>query len=124
MTPRGVENEGRGRSMRNWIIGEAQARGLLSEAGKSFVELMRHGSMSVELYAPKGRDPQQPHGQDELYIVASGSGAFSKSGDVRPFKAGDVIFVEAGLEHRFETFTEDFATWVIFWGPEGGETPA
>ena len=35
--------------------------------------------------------------------------------------AGDVIFVEAGVPHRFEGYGEDFATWVVFWGPEGGE---
>jgi hypothetical protein len=40
---------------------------------------------------------------------------------MRPFKVGDVIFVEAHTERRFETFTEDFETWVIFWGTEGGE---
>jgi len=32
-----------------------------------------------------------------------------------------VIFVEAGVEHRFEDFTDDFETWVVFWGPQGGE---
>jgi mannose-6-phosphate isomerase-like protein (cupin superfamily) len=77
--------------------------------------------MSVELFAPVGRDTQGPHSQDELYIVLRGSGTFSKAGELRPFEAGDVIFVEAGAEHRFETFTDDFATWVIFWGPQGGE---
>ena len=48
-------------------------------------------------------------------------GTFSKGGEVREVKAGDVIFVEAEVEHRFESFSEDFASWVIFWGPEGGE---
>tara|TARA_R110002073_G_scaffold49320_2_gene131727 strand:- start:169 stop:279 length:111 start_codon:yes stop_codon:yes gene_type:complete len=33
-----------------------------------------------------------------------------------------MIFVEAGAEHRFENFSEDFSTWVVFWGAEGGET--
>jgi quercetin dioxygenase-like cupin family protein len=51
----------------------------------------------------------------------NGTGTFSKAGIVQPFKAGDVIFVEAHVEHRFESFTDDFETWVIFWGPEGGE---
>ena len=36
-------------------------------------------------------------------------------------KAGDVLFVRAGAEHRFYDFTPDFETWVIFWGPKGGE---
>jgi mannose-6-phosphate isomerase-like protein (cupin superfamily) len=64
---------------------------------------------------------QTPHSQDELYIVLAGSGTFFKNGETRPFRAGDVIFVEAGAEHRFQNFSEDFETWVVFWGPEGGE---
>lgn len=30
----------------------------------------------------------------------------------------------AGAEHRFVEFTPDFATWVVFWGPPGGEAAA
>jgi hypothetical protein len=28
------------------------------------------------------------------------------------------------VPHRFENFTDDFGTWVIFYGPEGGERPS
>ncbi|WP_404545924.1 cupin domain-containing protein [Dyella jejuensis] len=82
---------------------------------------LRHGSRKVGLYAPRGIDSQSPHKQDELYIVIRGTGEFLKSEERRSFKAGDVLFVEAGIEHRFEHFSADFATWVIFWGPDGGE---
>jgi mannose-6-phosphate isomerase-like protein (cupin superfamily) len=82
---------------------------------------LRHGSMKFGLYAPSGVDAQEPHKQDELYFVVSGSGWFVKNGDRRPFKTHDVIFVEAGADHRFADFTGDFATWAVFWGPEGGE---
>jgi len=37
-----------------------------------------------------------------------------------PFTAGDFLFVSAGVEHRFEEFSKDFKTWVIFFGPKGG----
>jgi quercetin dioxygenase-like cupin family protein len=37
------------------------------------------------------------------------------------FAPGDVLFVPAGTIHRFEEFTDDFRTWVIFYGPPGGE---
>jgi mannose-6-phosphate isomerase-like protein (cupin superfamily) len=77
--------------------------------------------MRVGLYAPRGPDDQSPHHQDELYIIASGSGWFVKGKERVPFAPEDVLFVEAGTEHRFEDFTADFAAWVIFWGPEGGE---
>ncbi len=39
----------------------------------------------------------------------------------QPFGPGDILHVPAGVEHRFEEFTDDFATWVVFYGPEGGE---
>ena len=42
-------------------------------------------------------------------------------GTRRPFEAGEVLFAAAGVEHCFEDFTTNFATWVFFYGPEGGE---
>jgi mannose-6-phosphate isomerase-like protein (cupin superfamily) len=89
--------------------------------GERFVEAFRHGSMSVELYAPVGSDPQQPHAQDELYFIHAGSGRFLLDGATHDFDAGDCFFVAAGVEHRFVDFTPGFAAWVVFWGPEGGE---
>jgi len=40
---------------------------------------------------------------------------------VKETQPGDLLFVPAGIVHRFEDFTDDFATWVMFYGPEGGE---
>lgn len=82
---------------------------------------LRHGSMKFGLYAPRGVDSQGPHKQDELYVVASGEGAFVKDGQRVAFKQNDVLFVEAGVEHSFVDFSDDFAAWVVFWGPDGGE---
>ena len=84
--------------------------------GKTFLELFRQGRTSVEIYQPVGHDPQQPHEQDEIYVVISGQGLFQDGADRYPFGPGDLIFVPAGREHRFEEFTEDFKTWVIFFG--------
>ena len=94
---------------------------LLQAVPLPFVKLMEHGTMSVEYYAPVNIDDQTPHRQDELYVIATGSGIFYRDGERVPFNIGDVLFVPAGMEHRFEDFTEDFATWVIFYGPGGGE---
>ena len=90
-------------------------------AGERFAVLMEHGSMRLEFYAPQGHDPQQPHGQDELYIVHTGEGEFVCGAERHRFEAGDSFFVPAGVVHRFEHFSSDFATWVVFWGPPGGE---
>lgn len=94
---------------------------LAKEKKQRFTTLMQRGSMSIEYYAPVGTDPQQPHLQDELYVILSGTGIFFRDNELVTFKPGDVLFVPAGMVHRFEKFTEDFATWVIFYGPDGGE---
>ncbi|MFN0175910.1 MAG: cupin domain-containing protein [Saprospiraceae bacterium] len=94
---------------------------LQAHEGKTFLQLIRHGTMSVEIYQPRGRDLQQPHLQDEIYVVMSGSGIFQKGSEKYPFGPGDLLFVPAGVEHRFLEFTEDFKTWVIFYGAAGGE---
>ena len=83
--------------------------------------LLKHGTMELEYYAPRGRDAQKPHDRDELYIVISGRGWFRNGEERHEFAPHDVLFVPAGVEHRFEEFSDDFATWVIFWGPKGGE---
>lgn len=88
--------------------------------GNRFASLFRKHDVEVEYYAPRGSDPQQPHLRDEIYIVVSGTGWFI-NGDARhPFGPGDFLFVPAGVVHRFEEFSDDFATWVFFFGPERG----
>ncbi len=89
--------------------------------GERFASVLEHGSLLVEIYAPQGVDPQQPHTRDELYFVVNGSGHFVNGGARHEFGPGDVLFVPAGVEHRFERFTDDLVVWVIFYGPEGGE---
>lgn len=99
----------------------AEALTALARAGSEFITLFRHGTLEVEIYRPVGTDRQKPHRRDEIYVVISGTGSFVH-GDARtPFAPGDVLFVEAGIEHRFSDFTADFATWVFFYGPDGGE---
>ncbi len=88
---------------------------------EEYRELFSHGSMTVEIYKPDKVDRQQPHSRDELYVVASGSGYFVNGDSREKFETGEVLFVPARVEHRFEDFSADFSTWVIFFGPEGGE---
>jgi mannose-6-phosphate isomerase-like protein (cupin superfamily) len=92
--------------------------------GEPFIDAMRHGTMSLEIFAPRGDDHQSPHTQDELYIVAAGSARFDHAGAISTVAAGDAIFVPAGDAHRFLDMSEDFVTWVVFWGPQGGEPAA
>ncbi|HEY0143226.1 MAG TPA: cupin domain-containing protein [Thermoanaerobaculia bacterium] len=91
--------------------------------GKRFIQAFHHGTLEVEVYAPRGVDPQQPHTRDEAYVIVSGSGTFVHGERRDRFAAGDFLFAEAGVVHRFEEFTDDLVVWVIFYGPEGGERP-
>lgn len=93
-------------------------------SGERYVELFRHGTLSVEMYAPRGDDPQSPHTRDEVYVVVTGLGQFRNGAERHPFGPGDVLFVPAGVAHRFEEFSDDLAVWVFFYGPEGGDAPA
>jgi mannose-6-phosphate isomerase-like protein (cupin superfamily) len=88
-----------------------------------FKTLYSHGSLSVEIYKPVNVDHQQPHTRDEVYVIAEGSGYFINGETRARFEKGEVLFVPAGAVHRFENFTDDFSTWVFFYGPEGGESP-
>lgn len=102
-------------------ISEKEALEKLLDSKQLFLELFTHGTLSVEVYKPNEKDLQQPHEKDEVYLVISGKGDFYSSGKTVKFQKGDFLFVPAGIEHRFENFSDDFSTWVIFYGPKGGE---
>ncbi|MCI0573505.1 MAG: cupin domain-containing protein [Myxococcaceae bacterium] len=96
---------------------------LPGERGERFAVAFERGTVSVEVYAPRGTDPQGPHTRDELYVVVQGRGTFV-CGDRRDrFGPGDLLFAAAGVSHRFADFTDDLVVWVVFYGPEGGERP-
>ncbi len=109
--------------MADWLVDLVAALQNNRDTGNGrpdFTEV-HFGSLRVGVYEPRGTDPQKPHDQDEIYIIETGSGVFFRDGERRPFKPGDLIFVPAGMEHRFEEFPDDFRAWVAFWGPKGGE---
>jgi mannose-6-phosphate isomerase-like protein (cupin superfamily) len=91
--------------------------------GERFAVAFERGTLSIELYAPRAGDPQKPHTRDEVYVVVAGRGEFVNGSVREAFGPGDVLFVAAGVDHRFERFTDDLVTWVVFYGPEGGERP-
>jgi mannose-6-phosphate isomerase-like protein (cupin superfamily) len=86
-------------------------------AGRLSRQAFDTGQIELRYYAPVEVDRQVPHDRDELYFVASGAGMFVREGERVEFRAGDVLFAAAGETHRFESFTADFATWVLFYGP-------
>lgn len=113
---------GASRAERNRWVTAAQAAAVPVKSGQLAAPVLAHGSLLVEYYAPRGTDTQTPHARDEVYVVIRGSGWFVNGAERHPFQAHDVLFVPAGVVHRFEEFTDDFAVWVMFYGPKGGET--
>jgi len=109
--------------MNNQEISVDTAANLLKKSNSLFKEVFKHGSLAVEFYKPDKVDRQKSHDRDEIYVVVKGTGVFNNGGKRWNFKPGDFLFVPAGVEHRFEEFTEDFSTWVFFYGPDGGEKP-
>ena len=93
----------------------------IHEDAGSYVEFLRNPSMSVGVYrlAEGAPDPQQPHTEDEIYVVISGRGRFrGGDGDV-PVGPGDVIFVPAQEPHHFHGIEEAIEVVVLFSPPEG-----
>lgn len=91
-------------------------------SGEPFIEAFRHGSMSVEIFSPRGRDAQTPHDQDELYFIVGGTAVLNIEDVHYEASSGDAFFVAARQRHNFCEISDDFVTWVVFWGPNGGET--
>jgi len=92
----------------------------LAAGGESYSEFLRVPAMSAGLYAlPAGEpDLQEPHHEDEVYVVLAGAATFTGGGESALVSSGSVIFVPAHEEHRFHDITEDLEVVVVFAPPE------
>jgi len=78
------------------------------------LEAFKKGKVTLVFFAPRVKDHQTFHEEDEFYFIVRGSGEIVIE-DVRSqVTTGNAIFVGARKSHRFENFTDDFATWAIF----------
>ena len=86
-----------------------------------YVEHLRVPDLSVGTYSiPAGAsDPQQPHSEDELYIVVGGSGRLVGAAGAVAVGPGVTVFVPAGEEHHFTDVTDDLTVLVVFGPAEG-----
>jgi mannose-6-phosphate isomerase-like protein (cupin superfamily) len=105
----------------HWAPALEDAERIAKSSERHFGPMLRRGTLFLGLYAPVGVDPQTPHIQDEVYVVVAGTGEFVRESERVTFGPGDVLFVPAHQQHRFENFTHDFQAWVVFYGPDGGE---
>jgi len=77
-------------------------------------EAQRNAKSTLILFAPKGTDYQTFHNADEYYFIVRGTGELLIGDERFTFEPGDAFFVPAKVIHRFENFSEDFATWAVF----------
>jgi mannose-6-phosphate isomerase-like protein (cupin superfamily) len=87
-----------------------------AKLGKLYVEFLRQPSISAGLYvlAAGSEDPQKPHTEDEVYYVVRGRATIRVAEEDRPVGPGSVIYVAAGVSHRFHTIEQDLEILVIF----------
>ncbi|WP_372910228.1 cupin domain-containing protein [Salinigranum sp.] len=93
----------------------------LSDADEPYLEFLRRDSLSVGLYRlPAGAvDQQEPHTEDEVYYVVSGRASIVVADETSPVEAGDVVFVEREVDHRFVDVEADLTVLVFFAPAEG-----
>jgi mannose-6-phosphate isomerase-like protein (cupin superfamily) len=92
------------------------------QTGELYHEFLRRPSMSLGLYVldAGADDPQSPHQEDEVYYVMAGRGMIDVAGEGREVNAGSVVFVPAGVDHRFHTIAERLELLVVFAPAESG----
>jgi mannose-6-phosphate isomerase-like protein (cupin superfamily) len=85
-------------------------------SGEPYLEFIREVSLSVGLYVlPAGSpDAQRPHTEDEVYHVVHGRARIRVGEEDRAVATGTVVFVGAGVEHRFHSIEEDLTVLVFF----------
>jgi mannose-6-phosphate isomerase-like protein (cupin superfamily) len=90
-------------------------------AGMPYLEFISVPDLSLGLYvlAPGQPDLQQPHTEDEAYYVVAGTGRITVGDEVREVRVGSIVFVAAGVPHRFHDITEELTLLVAFGPAEG-----
>jgi mannose-6-phosphate isomerase-like protein (cupin superfamily) len=90
-------------------------------SGRAYLEFLRVPDLSLGLYvlAPGQPDLQQAHTEDEAYVVLAGAGRITVGDEARDVREGSVVFVAAGVPHRFHDITEELRIVVVFGPAEG-----
>jgi mannose-6-phosphate isomerase-like protein (cupin superfamily) len=93
----------------------AAVKGRLSEAGGGYEIVHQSPGLEVGVYVLVAPEPdrQQPHADDEVYVVLEGTGVLDVEGEQVPVREGTAVFVEAGAEHGFSAY-EHLSVLVIF----------
>ena len=87
-----------------------------SGSGVHWAEHLRVSDLSVGTYSvpADAADDQEPHTEDEIYVVTAGQATLEADGQAAAVGSGSVIYVPAGEPHRFTGVTSDLAVLVLF----------
>jgi mannose-6-phosphate isomerase-like protein (cupin superfamily) len=90
----------------------------LRAAGGGYEIVHKSPGLELGVYVLVAPEPdrQQPHEDDEVYLVLEGSGVLDVEGTSIPVREGHSVFVEAGADHRFTAY-EQLALFVVFTRP-------
>ena len=100
------------------VFGVTAAMRRLQEAGGGYEVVHASPGLELGVYVLVAPEPdrQQPHADDEVYVVLEGSGVLEVEGEAHPIGEGESIFVAAGAEHSFTAY-EQLALLVVFARP-------
>ena len=91
----------------------AKARLVGADGGYEIVHQSEGLEIGVYVLVAPEPDRQQPHADDEVYIVLEGNGVLEVEGKPVELREGHAVFVPAGAEHQFTGY-EHLAVLVIF----------
>ena len=100
-------------SSHGFDIEEVKRRLIAGGGGYEIVHESAGLELGVYVLVSPEPDRQQPHADDEVYIVLDGSGTLDISGRPVDLREGHAVFVPAGAEHRFSGY-EQLSVLVIF----------
>ena len=91
------------------------ARRRLAETGGGYEIVHQSPGLELGVYVLVAPEPdrQQPHEDDEVYVVLEGTGTLDVEGEQVALREGHAVFVPAGAEHRFSAY-EQLSLLVIF----------
>ena len=96
---------------------------LLANEEGSLMTLFEHSGLSVKVSKLEKGDLQEPHDQNEVYLLFSGKSELLNGGEGMDFYPSNFLLALTCVEHRFENFNDDFSALAIFYGSKGGEKP-
>jgi mannose-6-phosphate isomerase-like protein (cupin superfamily) len=104
----------------------AQLEARRAAGRKPYLEFLTVPDLSAGLYVLQGgaADRQQPHTEDEVYVILAGRSRFTAGDETRDVGPGDTLFVPASVPHRFHDIVETLRVIVVFGPAEGSRATA